>query len=383
MSTALAVNSHFNRHQEGITVNWGMDKTRSKGWTAVVVRNLPPGCSTGTVMRNFTKNGEKIKAIMEIKKVKGHYCTIVVTESLKDAEEICLRHNGEKLNPVNKLKVHMHPNSCLFRQDNTLLHTEFFTNINQSMELITESIKKSGSETPITKTKDEKKATKLPTELKQTLMLYFDEADKKAEINRENTQNSIDKLKEQTVQRPETSPHKGNPNKDLLNQDTKSTHIQDMNSPHSRQPRKHSREGRSYDKYSYKPSTSDSTKEYRPAEQEVNNGRSEFERRKESSMDDKEKDCYRAQQMQGLEEGEILFEDEQLHNSRKRSRDNSYEVRYSPRKRERHDHYNKRYHDDHYNYKSYSRNDSRDESRYGERRTRNYYPSNYEREYSR
>lgn len=348
-----------------------MDKTKNKGWTAVVVRNLPPGCSVGTVMRNFTKNGERVKHIMEIKKVKGQYCTIVVTESLKDAEEICLRHNGEKLNPVNKLKVHMHPNSCLLRQDNALLHTEFFTNISQSMELIKGSMKKSGNETLIKKTKDERKATKLPTELKQTLMSYFDEA------NKESTQKSIHRLKEE--QRQETSLHKGNPSKDLLKQDIKSAHIQDINSPHTKQPRKYSREGTLYDKYSYKPSTSDSTKEYRSAEQEVNDGR------KENSMDDeKEQDDYRPQRMQGLEEGEILLEDNnQLRNSHKLPHDDCYEVRYSSRKRERQDHHRKRYHDDYYNYKSYSRNDSREESKYGERKTMDYYPSNYERDYPR
>lgn len=316
--TASTVYSHYN-DKKGIRVSWGIDKSKNKGWAAVVVRNLPPGCTISTIMRNFTKNGEKVKSIMEIKKIKGQYCTVVITESLKDAEEICLKHNGEKLNPLNKLKVNLHPHNCLLRQSDSLPHNEFFTNINQNIEMIKESVKK-----------NKERVTKLPTELKQSLISYFDE------YNKEHVLNTSQRTKVETK-----SPDKDK-GKDSFNQDTKSSHVQDINSPY--QPKKY---------YTHN-NDSEDIKEYRP-ERYDNTPRNGIEWK-----------------MKGLEEKEILVDEKHYACDKAKSH-----------KKERHDYSRKHYYDDYHRDKRYYKSDSRERSRYNERRARDYYPSNYEKDYSR
>jgi hypothetical protein len=319
--TASEVYSYYNDHKE-ITASWGVDKSKSKGWTAVVVRNLPPGCTISTIMRNFSKSGERIKSIMEIKRIKGQCCTIVVTESLKDAEEICFKHNGEKLNPLNKLKVHLHPHISLLTQPDSLPHNEFLTNINQDMEMIKESVKKS-------EVKNKEKVTKLPTELKQNLISYFDEYDKKRILN------SAHKTKDET-----TTPHKGK-SKDSFNQDTKSSHMQDIKSPYKAE--KHYVHGNGYEE----------VKEYQP-DNSLQNGKNSISR-----------------DIQGLEEREILVDDKYYtHDKAKYYKKEKYDC-------------NRRHHYDDYHHRDRRyRSNSRDRSRYSDRRTRDYYFTNYERNYS-
>lgn len=378
--------SHCSRRREqgGVAASWGADRSKAKDWTAVVVRNLPPGCSVGTVMRNFTKNGERVRHVTEIRKVKEQYCTVVVTESLEDAEAICLKHNNEKLNSVNKLKVHIHPNSCFLRSGKRQADNEYFTEINQGMMIIKDSIKKSETEALTVKAKDEKKTAKLPNKLKQTLMSYFDEFDKKADIDStKSTLNSSHKVKVRE------SPHQDNAQgKDSLNQSAE--YMQDTRELSPRRPSRKRSSHRGEEECLYRPQkermcghASTTVKEYRPArcsdyETSYCNGREGLQRKKEDSMHDgrgqENNTQTTVQKMQGLEEGEITFESNgKATKSPKKSRDSSYDrARHPSHRRERHEH-NKRHREDHHK-SSYSKRDSRDESKHGEKRTRNYYP---------
>eukprot|EP00826_Nyctotherus_ovalis_P038845 TRINITY_DN3671_c0_g1_i3.p1 TRINITY_DN3671_c0_g1~~TRINITY_DN3671_c0_g1_i3.p1 ORF type:complete len:349 (-),score=63.82 TRINITY_DN3671_c0_g1_i3:133-1179(-) len=342
-------------------------------------------------MRNFTKNGERIKHITEIRKIKEQYCTVVVTESIKDAEEICLKHNNEKLNSVNKLKVHIHPYSCFLRRNKLQTDNEYFTQINQSMTMIKDSIKKSETEALTVKAKDEKKATKLPIELKQTLISYFDEIEKKFDIDStRSTLNSSHKIKVRE------NSHRDNAaklmqGKDFLNQSTE--YMQDIKESSShRQNRRHSSH-RDEEKYLHRPQRdcicghgSIIVKEYRPAkcndyETFFYNEREGPYRRREDSMHDGRGQEHNTQttiqKVQGLEEGEIILKGNgRAVKSPKQSRDNSYDRAIYPLyRREIHEHSKRHLYCEDYYKSSYSKHASRDENWHGERRTRNYYPS--------
>jgi len=56
-----------------VNVDWGIDRIKmpENNWSAVVVRNLPPNCQVRTIIRMFTKNGEKLKSVCEPEMIRG------------------------------------------------------------------------------------------------------------------------------------------------------------------------------------------------------------------------------------------------------------------------------------------------------------------------
>ena len=92
---SLKKNPSKNSNGDLLEVQWGYDllDLKDSGWFGVVLRNVPPKCTEENVKNQCSKQGEVVLYALTPTQIKNQFCSIVVMETLEDAEKLCLNLN--------------------------------------------------------------------------------------------------------------------------------------------------------------------------------------------------------------------------------------------------------------------------------------------------
>ncbi len=74
-------------------------------WYGIILRNIPEKCSYEN-LKNFLRNYSKhINYLLPATKIKNSYCSIVVLDTLEEAEKICKCINKKEMGKNRFIKV--------------------------------------------------------------------------------------------------------------------------------------------------------------------------------------------------------------------------------------------------------------------------------------
>ena len=105
-----------NSRGELIEVNWAYDKLdlKNSGWYGVILRNVPPKCTSENIQNQCAARGEKVLYAIKPLQIRSQFCSIVVLENLEDAEKLCMSLNQKEIAKNKFLKVNIFFNSGSF-----------------------------------------------------------------------------------------------------------------------------------------------------------------------------------------------------------------------------------------------------------------------------
>lgn len=69
---------------------------KNSEWYGVVLRNIPEKCSHENLKNHLTNYSKNINSLLPAMKIKSSYCTLVVLNSIEDAEKICIHLNKKE-----------------------------------------------------------------------------------------------------------------------------------------------------------------------------------------------------------------------------------------------------------------------------------------------
>ena len=100
-----------------------------------MLRNVPPGCSCETLVKNCSEKGEQVLYAIPPKIIRGMHCALVRMAGIEDAERVCRRLNQFKVAESKHLKVHLHPRCNLRRVNKEKSHHIIFSDPQYALKM--------------------------------------------------------------------------------------------------------------------------------------------------------------------------------------------------------------------------------------------------------